>query len=203
MRDVKAAELKKLDAQRDAARNAAGILKQCAFGKHDYLKAKGFDEEEGNIFIRDGVHLLAIPMRVGGSLVGCQLIDPEGGKKFLYGQRTSGATFTFDNKGPHYLCEGYATALSVRHVLKNLKKRYTLHVCFSAYNMKRVAESLKPDSGYLIADNDASGTGERVAKEIGWPYWMSDTIGEDANDAHKRMGLFKFSQSLIRSLHRV
>lgn len=203
MRDVRSAELKKLDAQRDAARNAATILKSCRFGKHDYLKAKGFDDEEGNIFVRDGVHLLAIPMRVDGSLVGCQLIDPEGGKKFLYGQRTSGATFTFDNKGEHYLCEGYATALSLRHALKSLKKRYTLHVCFSAGNMKKVAEALKPDSGYVIADNDESGTGERVAKEIGWKYWMSDVTGEDANDAHRRLGLFKFSQSLTRSLHRV
>jgi hypothetical protein len=29
---------------------------------------------------------------------------------------------------------------------------------------------------------------------------MSDTEGEDANDYHKRVGLFKFSQSLTRSM---
>jgi putative DNA primase/helicase len=51
-----------------------------------------------------------------------------------------------------------------------------------------------------VADNDASGTGERVAKEIGWPYWMSDTQGEDADDALKRLGLFRFSQSLVKSM---
>jgi len=51
-----------------------------------------------------------------------------------------------------------------------------------------------------VADNDASGTGERVAKEIGWPYWRSDTQGEDADDTLKRLGLFKFSQSLVKSM---
>ena len=64
--------------------------------------------------------------------------------------------------------------------------------------MKKGAETLP--TGFIIADNDASGTGERVAKEIGWPYWMSDVVGEDANDAHQRMGAFKFGQSLLKVL---
>ena len=83
--------------------------------------------------------------------------------------------------------------------MKAIKRRYTLHVCFSAGNMKKVASTLK--EGLIVADNDASSTGERVAKEIGWPYWMSDMVGEDANDYHQRVGLFKFSQSLGKSLN--
>jgi putative DNA primase/helicase len=79
-----------------------------------------------------------------------------------------------------------------------MKRRYTLHVCFSAGNMVKVAASLS--SGFVVADNDASGTGERVAKEIGWPYWMSSEVGEDADDCLKRLGLFKFSQSLVKSM---
>jgi hypothetical protein len=39
-----------------------------------------------------------------------------------------------------------------------------------------------------------------VAKEIGWPYWMSPVLGEDANDAHQRMGAFAFGQSLLKVL---
>ena len=144
----------------------------------------------------DGKQFLIIPMRVDGGLVGCQIIDREGGKKFLYGQRTAGAEFCFDNKGPHILCEGYATALSVRKALKNMKKRYTIHVCFSAGNMKKVASAIE-GKGLVVADNDESGTGERVAKEIGWKYWISDKPGEDANDFHQRLGLFRFSQSLL------
>jgi putative DNA primase/helicase len=64
--------------------------------------------------------------------------------------------------------------------------------------MVKVAAALP--AGLVIADNDESGTGERVAKQIGWPYWMSDTQKEDANDCHRRAGLFRFSQSLTKSL---
>ena len=60
------------------------------------------------------------------------------------------------------------------------------------------ASRLKPDSGIVVADNDASATGENVAKEIGWPYWMSDQVGEDFNDAHQRLGLLKVAMPLAR-----
>jgi putative DNA primase/helicase len=137
-------------------------------------------------------------MRVGGSIVGCQLIDEDGTKKFLYGQRTSNATFVFGRGDLNILCEGYATALSVRMAMKQLKRPCSIHVCFSAGNMIKVAEGLV--EGLVIADNDASETGEATAKKIGWKYWISDRVGEDANDYHKRVGLFKFTQSLTRSM---
>ena len=192
------AEAQRKRQQAAAARKAAWIMDQCQIGKHDYLKAKGFPEDQGNVWAFSGQQLLVIPMRSDDHLVGVQLIDESGGKKFLSGQRTSGADFVLNNKGMHILVEGYATALSVRLALKQLKRRYTLHVCFSAGNMAKIAGRLP--SGIVIADNDSSGTGERVAKQIGWPYWMSDQVGEDANDAHQRLGLFKFSQSLTRSV---
>lgn len=183
--------------QQEAARKAAWILSQCQYAHHEYLRKKGHPEEVGNIFVKDGEKLLVIPMRVEKNLVGVQLIDEAGGKKFLTGQRTSGAEFVLDNKGPHFLCEGYATALSLRAILKNWKRRYTLHVCFSAGNMLKIAATLP--GGFVIADNDASGTGERVAREIGWPYWMSPEIG-DCNDHHLREGLFKTGQSILSAL---
>lgn len=184
--------------QREAASKAQWILKQCQFAKHDYLKAKGFADEQGNIWKTEDTELLVVPMRSGGQLVGCQLIDPTGSKKFLFGQQTSYAEFVFDNKGMHVLCEGYATALSVRLALKNMKIPYTLHVCFSAGNMVKIAERLP--GGFIVADHDASGTGERVAKQIDWPYWMPPEVGMDANDWHLKVGLFKFAQSVTRSL---
>lgn len=191
------AEAERIRMQRVAATNAASILKQCRFGKHQYLISKGYPEEEMNVLVKDGKHLLIIPMRVGQTLVGCQIIDEEGQKKFLYGQRTSGAEFCFDNKGLHILCEGYATALAIRLAMKALKRRYTVHVCFSAANMKKIASTL--DKGLVVADNDK--TGEQTAKDIGWPYWISDVEGEDANDCFKRVGMFRFSQSLLKSLN--
>ena len=195
---IRNAEDEQKKKQHQAMQRAVGMLNGSGMSTHPYLEAKGFKDEQGNVLWQDGKPVLLIPMRVAGNLVGLQQIDEAGGKKFLYGQRTSNAVFTFNNKGMNVLCEGYATALSVRLAFKQMKQRYTLHVCFSAGNMAKVAAGL--EAGLLIADNDASGTGQRVAQESGWKYWLSDRVGEDANDYHQRVGLFGFTQSLTRSM---
>jgi len=187
--------------QSEAARKAVTMLNQSGYSSHAYLRAKGFDKEQGNVYHKDGKPVLLIPMRVGGSIVGVQQIDEDGGKRFLYGQRSAGASFVFDNGGMNILCEGYATALSVRAVMTQVKRRYTIYVCFSAGNMKKIGQDLK--SGLVVADNDHSGTGQQAAADIGWPAWMSDSVGEDANDYMLRVGLFKFSQSLTQSMFKV
>lgn len=190
--------------QAEAASKAAFILSQCQQGKHEYLQAKGFPEEQGLVWVSKESKLLVIPMRINNRLVGCQLIDIEGGKKFLFGQKTSGAAMVFDNKGIHILCEGYATGLSIKEALKSMKRRYTIHVCFSAGNMVKVAKTLP--SGFVVADHDKpnpqNGTraGHVAVHSIGWPFWISEKEGEDANDSHQRLGLFRFSQSMVRSM---
>ena len=186
--------------QQEAARKAASILNQCQIGFHPYLERKGFKDEQGNVWKTDDGLLLVIPMRVGHHLVGCQIIREDGEKKFLAGQRTSNAAFTFDNKGDHILVEGYATALSVRAAMKALKRRYTLHVCFSAGNLVKVAANLP--RGYVIADHDklnpTNGTraGHEVVKKVGWPFFMPEQEGMDFNDLHQSTSLFKCSQAL-------
>ena len=182
----------------EAVGKAVRMLNDSGYSTHAYLTAKGFPDEQGSVLLIESKPVLLIPMRCGKSLVGVQQIWEDGTKKFLYGQRSSGATFCFDNKGVNIVCEGYATALSVRAAMKQLKRRYTIHVCFSAGNMVRVAEGL--EQGLVIVDNDESGTGQRAAEEIGWPIWMSDRVGEDCNDYMRRVGLFGLSQSLTQSM---
>lgn len=179
-----------------AAQRAEAMLAECELAPHPYLASKGFAEAAVNVWNRETDNVMVIPMRCAGRIVGAQCIKPDGDKKFLYGQRSGGAEFVFGNKGRHFLCEGYATALSTQRALVNLKVPYTLHVTFSAGNMKKVAEALP--GGFVLADNDESGTGERVAREIGWPYWMSDKVGEDANDYSQRAGVFALSMGLKR-----
>lgn len=178
-----------------AAQKAAQMLAECIMGEHDYFERKGFPEHQANIWTDGNV---LIPMRRAGRIVGCQLINAQGEKKFLYGQRSSGAEFVIGQRGKHFLCEGYATALSAQVVLRNLKTPYIIHVCFSAWNMKKIAQGLP--TGVVLADCDESGTGERVARAIGWPYWISDTVGEDFNDAHLRLGTFPLAMQLRRTL---
>ena len=197
---VEAAHRDIRDKQERAAQKAGFILHQCQIGYHPYLKSKGFEEEQTNVWKNENELLMVIPMRVGHRLVGCQIINEEGTKRFLGGQRTSEATFTMDNKGPHILAEGMATALSIKAAMKALKRRYTLHVCFSAGNMIKLAATLP--GGYVVADHDKlnpqTGTraGHEAVKKIGWPHWMPEEELMDANDVHQRDGLFKFSQSL-------
>ena len=149
--------------------------------------------------MKDGKPLLVVPMSIDRKLVGCQLINSDGDKKFLYGQTTKNAILTFDAKGMPFFCEGYATALSVRKVLKASNIKYCIYVCFSASNMKLIAGSVK--GGLVIADNDTNGIGEKTAINIGKNYWMSNTIGQDFNDFHILNGDFKASQELKKALY--
>jgi putative DNA primase/helicase len=189
------AALERVMAAKKAATKAGWIMHQSDLATHPYLIKKGFEEESGNVWLDDGKQILVVPMRKNSSLVGCQLIDEQGTKKFLYGQVSKGASFVIDAKGVCIFCEGYATGLSVRAAMKAMKVRYTIYVCFSAANLKEVASG---KTGIVVADCDASGVGEAAAKETGKPYWISDTVGEDFNDYHLRAGLFHSSQSLKR-----
>jgi putative DNA primase/helicase len=179
-----------------AAEKAIWIINQTLQARHDYLDSKGFKDGTGLVWYKDQRQTLVIPMRAGGNVVGCQLIDEEGNKKFLKGQRTNDATFTFGTGDP-ILCEGYATGLSIHAAVTALRARRSVVVCFSAGNLSRIAKAL--NGVVIVADNDASGTGEKVAQ--GYRFWMSDTTGEDFNDYHKRVGLFQAAQALRKFLN--
>jgi phage/plasmid primase-like uncharacterized protein len=182
-----------------AASKAGWIMKQTKLDTHPYLIKKGFPNEKGRVWVKDDEPLLVVPMFIDRKLVGCQLINSDGDKKFLYGQATKNAVLTLDAKGMPFFCEGYATALSVRQVLKLSNIKYCIYVCFSATNMKLVAGSVK--GGFVVADNDSNGVGEKTAINIGKSYWVSDTIGQDFNDFHMSVGDFKASQALKKALY--
>lgn len=182
-----------------AASKAGWIMKQTKLDTHPYLIKKGFPNEKGRVWVKDDQPLLVVPMFIDRKLVGCQLINSDGDKKFLYGQATKNAVLTLDAKGMPFFCEGYATALSVRQVLKLSNIKYCIYVCFSATNMKLVAGSVK--GGFVVADNDSNGVGEKTAINIGKSYWVSDTIGQDFNDFHMSVGDFKASQALKKALY--
>jgi putative DNA primase/helicase len=187
------------EGQRKAANKAKWILGQCELDIHAYADSKGFPDMRVNVWRKlEQDPLMVIPMFHGGAICGCQLIGIDGGKKFLTGQRTNDAVFTFGASGRVFLCEGWATGVSLRAVLAALKMPYTIHACFSAGNLARVAKTV-PDA-FIVADNDQSGTGQRVAEESKCKWWMPEQVGMDLNDLHKQMGLFKTSQELRKHL---
>lgn len=187
------------EGQRKAANKARWILSQTELDQHAYADSKGFPDMKVNVWHKpDADPLMVIPMFYAGEICGCQLIDIDGNKKFLFGQRTNDSVFTFDARGRVFLVEGWATASSLRVVLAALKMPYIIHACFSAGNLGRIAKAL-PDA-FIVADNDLSGTGQRVAAESGNRWWMPDEIGTDINDLHKQLGTFKTSQLFRKAM---
>lgn len=196
-RRVEAARQELATAQRNAASKAESLLKQSFLGMHPYLERKGFPKERGNIVMDGDARILYVPMRVGRMLAGVQSINEAGEKRFLSGQRTKGAEFVI-GAGRPILCEGYATGLSLRAALATIPRPHSIHICFSAGNLQSLSAEYR--DGLVIADHDASGTGERVAKASGLPYWMPEAKGEDFNDYHQRAGLYAASEALRKAL---
>jgi putative DNA primase/helicase len=184
-----------------AAFRAGELLKSAKHDEHNYLHIKGHGDQRG-LVMADGA--LMVPMRHWrtNALVGAQFIrwiDAEAHyeKKMLPGMRAKGAVLRLGSPtAPRsWLVEGYATGLSVEAAIRLLRLRDSVVVCFSAGNLIHVAEQLH--GCVVFADNDKSGAGERAAIATGKPFVMSPVQGEDANDMHKRAGVFKLAQMLM------
>jgi len=177
------------DDNKQAAQRAGWVMHQSHRATHPYLASKGFPNVKGSVW--NGC--LLIPMRIDQAIVGLQMIREDGSKNFLKGQITRGAEAILDNKGAHILCEGFATGLSIKRALKSQNTRYTVHICFSAGNIKKMVEKY-PDC-VIVADHDPVGI--KVAQDSGRPYWVSPNSGEDFNDFEVRVGAEKAGKSLI------
>lgn len=216
-RDVPAADVRRIHEQaaqfddkmhagwRKAAARAQAAVDTARLGEHNYLVLKGFGELAGMV-CADGA--LLVPMRHWrtNALVGAQLIrwleaERRYEKKMLPGMRAKGAVLRLGSPQATrtWLVEGYATGLSVKAALRLLKLRDSVTVCFSAGNLVHVAEQLGIDA-VVFADNDESGAGERAAKATGRAYCMSPAVGEDANDAHRRRGIFNLASVMVSAL---
>jgi len=185
-----------------AIKKAESILSQCRNDTSAYLASKGFPDMCFNILHeQDKEPLLCVPMRINGSLSGLQIIAPDSRKKFIYGTNASLATFDIGSGSQVFLTEGLATAFSMQKIAATLKVPYKIRVCFSAGNMAKVAKL--HDKCILIADNDSSLTGQRVAIESGKRYYMPPIVGMDVNDECNQSGYFVVSQKIKKILYKV
>lgn len=169
--------------RRKAAHRAFQMVSEAEYACHPYLASKGHTAAQG--LVLDGS--LLVPMRdvQSNRINSVQTITADGQKKFLSGGKAKGSVFVLGSGSETYLCEGYATALSIKAALDSLYRKARVVVCFSAANIAHVALFT---GDYVIADHDASGTGQRYAERSGLPWWMPPIEG-DANDFHMWSGL--------------
>jgi len=166
-----------------AAQLAEQLVSRATHMEHDYLKRKGFSirglvaDEELIVGMRDFRN---------NRLMSVQRIKADGSKKFLAGGKTKNAVHVLGGRASSYwLCEGFATGLSIHEALRSMYSDASVIICFSAYNLVHVGKQVK--KGFVFADNDEAGL--RAAEELPHPWVKSDAPGEDANDLHRRAGL--------------
>ncbi len=190
-------EIKKTEAYAKAASKASQMLSECSVDTHAYLRSKQLPEAQGMVF-SDGS--LLIPMRdfSTNKLNGVQSISlnvTRDGfvKKFLPGMKAKGSVFRIGSGKKIILVEGYATGLSVQAAAKRMSLDACVMCCFSASNLVHVA---KTHGHFVMADCDASKTGEQAAIESGLPWIMPIIEGMDWNDVHAQDGLMQVCLAL-------
>jgi putative DNA primase/helicase len=187
-RDMEAVRREEAARREQATVLAAAIVQRCENAVHPYLARKGFPNQMGLI---DTDGRLVVPMRDVRDykrINSVQWIDGSGAKLFLPGGAAKGSVMMMGAGSEHWLCEGYATGLSLRAALAQLHRPARVVVCFSAGNLVHVASRLQGRC-FVIADNDKSGTGERSAAGTGLPWTMPPHVGMDANDYHQEYGV--------------
>jgi len=159
---------------------------QAALADHPYLAKKGIGVH-GARATGDG--RLVVPLYdADGSLSSLQYIDHEGGKLYHAGGQTGGKFWqigSLDEPGTLYVAEGFATAATIHETTNR-----PVVVAYSASNLVPVTGSLREKHGptqeiVVVADNDASGVGQRYAEQASAKYGarmvMPPILG-DAND---------------------
>lgn len=179
-----AAELRKRN--EEGAARAAQMVAEATPGSHPYLARKGFPHAMGLIH---GEQLL-IPVRDSRShrIISVQQIAADGNKRFLAGARARGGMFLFGTDYRRtFLCEGYATGLTLYEAARRLYRHAAIVVCFSAGNIEVLANAFR--NALVCADHDESGTGERIAIKTGLPWIKPPLVGTDFNDLHCSEGI--------------
>jgi len=190
-----------------------GIVRACVPSRHAYLDRKGFPDELGLVIDDLRPHLpgsdlgkameralpkaagpfLILPGRIGRTVSTVQIISPDGSKKNILGGAVAGAAFRIATGRETWVCEGIATALTVRAALRFLGRSASVLCAFSASNVAKVATLLP--GAIIAADHDkpldqlgGMGTGAFYASRSGCCWLMPPEPG-DWNDMHQSHGL--------------
>lgn len=213
------AEAKRKAAEEKAKADAAAIVKAAVLAPHPYLDGKGFPEEraltisraalldivgndKSSRYLVSGEVAIVMPARHRKAINSVQVIWEDGTKKFLFGGTVSGSSHRISTGNHTWLCEGYATGLSLRTALRAMGHSVTILCCFSASNVACVAGEVH-GKRYIAADSDkpipqygGRGAGEYFARKARIPFTMPPVEGDDFNDMHMHGGIFAVQRHL-------
>ena len=146
-------------------------------GVSTYAIRKGIDRPESCRYLAENeggglvIPMLRYDLPRDEALKGVQIIRDDGSKKFTYGMEKPGTACRLGLPvvgEPLFICEGYATGMSIRMALE---RRFPVFVAWDAYNLPVVVESvyqLLPACPIVIcADDDWKTTNKGVANNVG------------------------------------
>lgn len=201
------------------ARICHDIVHSCRDDVHPYLEAKGFPDEKAKVhddprsllprnelgellasaMPTSDQPMLIVPGWIGDKISTVQFVTEGGEKKNILFGAMSGASYRIATSprnaqnGKEIVCEGFATALSVRAAIRMLNIPATIRSAFSASNAAKVACAIP--AAWIAADHDKPiehldglGTGEFYARKSGCKWTMPVSLG-DFNDFHMERGL--------------
>lgn len=189
MAEAKAARDAELKRQREVVADTAEAIWVSGMGAspdHPYLARKGVGVH-GTRVTGDG-RLMAPLYTADGKIASIQYIDADGGKLYHSGGQTGGCFWmvgAMDEPGTLYIAEGFATAATIHEITHR-----PCIVAYSASNLVPVTGSMRERYGsmqelVIVADNDASGTGQKYADQASAKYGarvVMPPLDGDAND---------------------
>ena len=147
-----------------AASHASRVVKRCEADTHPYLARKGFPNHQGLTTpsrLDETKQLLVIPIFDGkGRIRSAQYINEDGDKKFHPGGEIKGNYHRIGHRAGGqqdvWLCEGYATGLSIWMALRQRSLTPEVRCCFSSGNMLTVGKDAiaRRRSVYCVPDHD-------------------------------------------------
>ena len=189
--------------QQAARKTAAEIWDRAepAPADHPYLTKKGISGHGLRVSRGD----LVTPVQdETGALWNLQFIKPDGSKKFLFGGRKEGCSFTIQGAPDFYLCEGFATGASIHAATGG-----TVICAFDSGNMPKVAKAFRGlcptekivicgDNDRFTAGNPGLAKASEAAKSISAAVAVPDFTGlPGGNDPNARLTDFNDLAGLV------
>lgn len=187
MAEAKAQRDVEIAKKREVATNTVELIwsqAAAASAEHPYLARKGI-ETHGARITGDG--RLIVPLySADGELSSLQYITADGAKKYHDGGATGSMYWvigSLDEPGTIYIAEGFATAATVSE-----ETGCPCIVAYSASNLVPVAGIIKEQYKYadicIVADNDASGVGQRYAEQASAKHGVRMVMTPESGDAN-------------------